>query len=475
MRKFKLDKNTSIRISSLAMAGMLFVTAIGFTGCSKKDDTTTSITIVQTKQDEINKEIKSLFPILSQDIIDNTSLIIMLDEIAKKDENGKINSKEISKFKSKIDSDNMMNDFNSFIDVLEYTMLNNKEIVVVSDIVLEKDKDILSKIEKITSSIIKGENKESNIKLINTLFVEEDKITYDGLTFEVRDLSYSARAIAGAYARTSLNFSKEILTEEEINKLDCRTNDQNNKAYIKTTLEILSNNIEEKSETNINKLFKEEYSEFKTNHNNKIKLNDDKINLLVNYMNLEYLASDKVSNKDKNNTLGEYTEQKISDTLTTIDCITEYNANNKNNIILLSENLVDKYKATETGKIDSIFLDYIQFNSIMFLNSTTTTSTKEEIFANPYFRNIYDYFRKASITHQYPDGTKVVINYQNISDGVKLIANEIVCYTLNKRPIAKEFEGYEALINSNLAESIQYVQNTITGECEKVDEFVKIK
>ena len=140
----------------------------------------------------------------------------------------------------------MMNDFNSFIDVLEYTMLNNNEVVVVSDIVLEKDSAILSKIEKITSSIIKGENLKNNIKLINTLFVEEDKITYDGLTFEIRDLSYSSRAIAGAYARTSLNFSKEVLTEEEINKLDSRTNDQNNKAYIKTTLEILSNSMKEK-------------------------------------------------------------------------------------------------------------------------------------------------------------------------------------------------------------------------------------
>ena len=85
MRKFKLDKNTSIKISSLAMAGMLFVTSIGFTGCSKKNDTSKSITVVQNKNNEISKEIKLLFPVLSDDIVNNTSLIIMLDEIAKKD------------------------------------------------------------------------------------------------------------------------------------------------------------------------------------------------------------------------------------------------------------------------------------------------------------------------------------------------------------------------------------------------------
>ena len=36
MRKFKLDKKTSIRISALAMAGMIFVTSISLQFCRFK-------------------------------------------------------------------------------------------------------------------------------------------------------------------------------------------------------------------------------------------------------------------------------------------------------------------------------------------------------------------------------------------------------------------------------------------------------
>ena len=145
-------------------------------------------------------------------------------------------------------------------------------------------------------------------------------------------------------------------------------------------------------------------------------------------------------------------------------------------MIPLSILLVDEYTKTESGKIDKTTLDYIQFNSIYFLTKTDENTTSKQILNNGYFQNIYNYMRKDNFTHDYKDGSVEVI-YHNISEGAKFIGNEVVYYTLNRRPNSFEFVGYEEKIDINLKESIQYLQNTITGECKKaeVKEFVKTK
>ena len=484
MRKFKLDKKASTRLSALAMAGMIFVSMAGCKN-NKQVDETVPTTIVVEYEDEKNlvtltrNNIKLLFPTMNEDVINNSSLVILLDEVAKEDENEKINADVISNFKAKIDPDNMMSDFNSFLDTVEQTMIENKELVSTSNLVIEKDKEILSRIELITSNIIKGNKSEieTNFNLIYTLFVKEDEVTYNGLTFDIRDLSYSGRAIASAYARTSAYYAKNYISKEEYSKIDNRTNNQNNKAYIKTKLEILENDMEEKSLVDVNKLFNDEYEVTNATINGKINVEEENIENLVNYINLEYLNSDRVSNKDKNMILGEYTDEKVSNTLLTTDAITKYNLTNTNDIILFSNLLVNDYKETETGKLDKVTLDYIQFNSIMLLSTTTEESTKEEVYNNLYFQNIYKYFTKQNFTHKYDENTEVTVNYQDVSDGAKLIANEIVVYTLNQRANILKHKGYEEKINTNLEETIQYVQNVVTGECEKVEleEYVKTK
>lgn len=476
MRKFKLDKTTSKRLSALAMAGMIFVTSLS--GCKNNEkDETVPTTIVVEYENEGNlvrltrDDIKELFPTMNDDVVNNASLVILLDELAKEDENKKINSNVISNFKAKIDTDNMMSDFNSFLDTLEQSMIENKELISVNDMTIATDKEILSKIELITSNIINGtkEEKKSRFDLIYTLFVEEDEITYDGLTFDVRDLSYSGRAIASAYARTSAYFAKDYITEKEYSKIDDRTNNQNNKAYIKTKLEILENDMEEKSLVDVNKIFNTEYEVTKVTINGKVNLEEASVKNLVNYINLEYLDSDKVSNKDKNSILGEYTDEKVSNVLLSVDAISKYNLVNTNDIILFSNLLVDDYKETNTGYLDKVALDYIQFNSIMLLNTTTKDSTKEEVFNNKYFQNIYKYFTKQNFKHSYKENEEIEVDYQGVSDGAKLIANEIVIYTLREVPNVLKFKGYEDKINTNLEETIQYVQNVVTGECEKVE------
>lgn len=480
MKKFKLDKNISIRISSLVMAGMLTVSvAAGLAGCKQKEGSNkTTIVAVQTQNDATKKGIKDLFPTMNNEIVDNASIIILLDEIKNENENGKLNADIISKFKSKIDVDNMMDDFNSFLNELEQSMIEQKKLLVTSNLVVDKDEKILSKIENITLSIIEGDAniKKTNYDLIYKLFVEEDEITYDGLTFKVRDLSYSGRALAATYARTADTFAKDYVSKDKREKLDARTNDQNNKAYIKTDLEVLANQLDEKSLVDVKKEFNDEYKSTKEYINWKINITDQNIEDLVEYLNLEYLNSDRVATKDKNAILESYSEERVYNTLLTVDAITEYNKNHINNIILLSNLLVSDYENTTTGKIDKVVLDYIQFNSIKLLNTTTIETSATELFNNPYFQNIYLYFRGADFTHKYNKDNIVSVNAQDVSEGARFIANEIVNYTLSKRPNIFEYQGYKEKLESNLIESIQYIQNTVTGECEKIDkEKFKIK
>ena len=143
-------------------------------------------------------------------------------------------------------------------------------------------------------------------------------------------------------------------------------------------------------------------------------------------------------------------------------------------MIPLSILLVDEYAKTESGKIDKTTLDYIQFNSTKFLAKTEENTNSKDLFNKGPFQNIYKYMRKDNFTHKYSDISVDVI-YHNISDGTKFVANEVVYYTLNKRPNIFIYTGYEEKINMNLEESIQYIQNAITGECEKVEivEFIK--
>jgi len=462
-------KNLKIRLTAAALLGSMVLSG-SLSGCSKKQNNNqgeidnTKIVVVEDDNEKLQKELIALFPHLSQDIIKNTSLIIMLDELIQKDENGKISSTKIANYKAKIDTNNMMNDFNSFLNELEHAMYNDS-LVSVSDLVIAEDKEILSKIEKITDEIIKGMNIKINFDLISKLIVEEDEITYDGLTFKIRDLSYSGRAIANTYARVINNYSKGSVDESKRQLLDERTNNQNNKAYIKTILEILSNQMNEKSKVDVISLFEKEYTITANTLNNKVET--ENVKNLVNYMNLEYLDSDKVSNKDKNTLLGEYSEFNIENVIITIDAITSYNRDSFE--ILFSNMLIDEYKNEETGKIDKLALDYVQFNSYMFLNTTTYDMDKEELCNNPYFKNLYKYFTKQNFEQKSKDGEIVNICHQNISDGAKLIANEMVYYTFNERANIYLLEGYEEVVKNNLEESIQYVQNTITGECEKAD------
>lgn len=489
MRKFKIDKNLSKRISALSMAGIILITNLA--GCKKQNNnkTQTPNSIVKMV-DNTNNKIDTLLPEISDEMVDNSSLMLLLDVIAKEDENGKISADVISEFKSKLDVDDMMNEFTSFLDIIGYNAKQDGKIVKVSDALpkeLDNDKVILSSVETILENIIKyskEKNKDGVVLEFNkiyTLFVDEKEIEVDGIKFEIRDLTFPSRAVATTYAETAAYYSRNYITNEQYEKIDERTDDQNNKAYIKSKLEILSNQMEEVSEIDVIKLFDEKYEEINKLLKGKVNLSKDTIKNLVNYINLKYISGDKVSTKDMKQIVGEYTDEKVNDVITAIDAINTYNLSNQNNIIPFSVFLVDEHLKTETGITDKIALDFIQFNSIMLNNTTDSKTNYNELKNNPYFKNVYKYFTKQNFTHIQKDenGKKINNNiiWQEISDGTNFVNYQVILYTLNKLPKVDNLDNYIEKTETNIGESIQYIQNTIMDECKKIDatEYVLTK
>lgn len=489
MKKFKLDKSSSRRFVAFSLATLMLATSMS--GCSKKQETNASpensitygVDPYEAEKNIFNtttNNIKKLFPEMDEETINNASLIILLNILAKEDENGKINADAISNFKSIIDSDKMMSDFNSLIDVLENKAITQNNLINISEVLpneLSEDALILSNIELITKGIMSANNKEeivSGFNKIYTLFVDEDEIEMNGIRFEVRDLNYANRAIAQSYARIAAYYSRNYISEDQYSDIDRRTNDQNNKAYIKTDLEILSNQMEEKSEIDVVGLFNDKYISAENFLSDKINTSDNSIENLINYINLDYIASDKVSTKDKRTILVEYEDKKVSDSLLLIDAIHTYNMKKQNDIVLNSELLVD----VENNETDKIALDFVQFNSIKLLNTVSDDSTFNDIYNNPYFQNIYKYFTKQNFTHKYMENGSIVektIIWQEISNGANFVNNEIIIYTLNKLPKVNGIDSFIEMSQENLSESIQYIQNRVTDECKKVDakEFIK--
>ena len=480
LKLYKLKNN----LTAWALMGTLSLTAIGLSGCNKKQETALVQQATSAEELAVNtlkQNIKTLFPEMSEEVIDDTSLILLLNILAKENENGKISADVISKFKSKIDSDNMMDNFNAFLSQLENGMIKENKIISMSNALsqeLNNDKVILSHIEKIVEDIKNTTDKKvinAEIEKLTVLFVEEDELEIDGFRFEIRDLTNGSRALAQAYARTALYFARNYVTEEQAQRIDNRTNNQNNKAYIKTDLEILGNQMDEVSEIDVVGAFNNHYLVVENYIDTKVDLSQGDEKDLINYLNLKYLASDKVSTKDKNTILNGYEEEKVSDVILSIDAINTYNINNQNDIITFSNLLVGDYKNTQMGQIDKVSLDFVQYNSIMLLNTVKENSTFSEIFNNPYFQNLKLYIMRNDFTHKY-NTEDITVQHEQISGGANFINNEVILYTLNKLP-QKGLESFVELAESNLEGSIQYVQNIVTGECEKaeLEEFVKTK
>lgn len=481
----KLDKITSLKIAALSLAGLVTIT--GLAGCKKNDKTKdinigNSIVSVEDLTDSEMKKLSNLLPGVNKETLENATLVILLDKLAPLNENGQINADNFSKFKGRIDSDNMINDFNSVQSILIQAMIDEKSLISTKDLFYENDSKILGYIESIVSNLISGANSgnkdvvQAEYNKLKTLFVDEKDYTVDGFTFGIWDLSDSAKAFATMNAQVATYYAKSYVSNEDLTSMESRTHDQNNKAYIKSKLEVLRNMMNEESKIDIQKEFNDKYNEISNLLNNKISVSNETVKDLIKFMNLKYLSSDSIATKDRNSILGNYDNKDIEDALLAIDAICNYNLQNSNDAILFSNFLLDSYKKTESGKIDVATLDFTLHKSIMTLKTVNSDASYGNIDGNGYFKNLYKVLTKQNFTHEYYDENKKIVSkqvsWQNISDGVNFVDNEMINYTLSKLPNIKELDSYKKLSNENLIQSIQYIQNVMTGECRKVD-FVK--
>ena len=492
MKNLKIYKN---RVAAFVLAGTILGGTLVSCKKNKSQDTDLTELPVETKVSDVElpvednditavvedtiEKVRDCVPTLNNDIVKNSTIMLLLDVIAPRDVNGKISSLDISKFKSKIDIDNMMNDFNSLLDTMQQQIIESGNVSRISDQLPEKmfsDKTILSFIEDNLEELInysKENNKEKTLekfKEFYEMFVNGKENSSLEFEFTISKLSYPGRAVANAYAEVATYFSRNYISESEYNHMDKILNDQNNKAYMREVLAILSNQMIERSEVDVISLFNSKYEEISKYLEGKVDLSEECLKDLVNYANIKYLNSDRVSNSDKNSILGEYSSKKINSVIVAIDAISNYNQNNQDNIFAFSDLLVEEYLKTESGKADEVALDYTEFNSIKLID------TSDNLNKNPYYENIIKYFSKQNILHLTKNNA-FNVNWQEISDGVNFINYEVILNTLSKLPEGKNLDNYKELTQDDLIESVVYLQKTITGECIKTDlkEFVKVK
>lgn len=488
MKNYKLQKT--------AVAYLLAGTTLLTVGCGKSNNKNNSEVTVDTTsyetqvdnyyEDEVKSTfdgIETLLPGVNDDISSNSTIVLLLELLAPKDENGKINADIISNYKNILDVDNIMDDFNSFLDLVESSAIDSKTVKNISLILpdsLNNDKIILKNIESILNNLIVASN-NGNKDLVNEefdklykLFGLEDELTIDGVTFKVRDLTLGSREVANMYAEVASNyFAKGYVDEDKRSAMDSRTNDQNAKAYIKSRLEILKNEMDEVSEEDVIGIFSNKYNAFKNSLNSKINASDTQIIDLVNFINNRYLNSSKVSYKDRNTIFGGYSEQRITDALLLIDAINTFNKNNNDKMIAYSNLVID---GNET---DKLALNFVQFNSIKLLESVDTISDYQTLRNNPYFNNLFLYFTKQDFLCSYLDENDNVISkkisWQEISDGVNFVNYETILSVLRRLPEIDNKNNYIEVLELNLGEAIQALQITITGECQKADikDYVK--
>ena len=493
MKNLKINEKLVNQLTSLVLVGSIvgntLITTISLSGCnSQETESETNSSLVGTMLDDTKTKINAISPSASDEVVDNAALMLLLDIIAKKDENGKISADTIEQFKSKLDVDDMINEFNSFLDMIAFNAKDGsiEKVSTVLPEELKNDKVILSNVEIILENLIKHSNKKNSSGIviefnkIYKLFVEEKTIEVNGIEFSIRDLTFPSRAVANIYAETAGYYARGYISGSKLEKLDKRTNDQNNKAYIREKLAILANQMEEKSQVDVISLFDVKYKSVADLLKGKVNLSETTIKNLVNYMNLKYLSGDKVATKDMNTLVGEYDDKKVNDVITAIEAINTYNFYNQTAPILFSEFLVDEYLKTDTGKTDKIALTFVQFNTVK-LNNTDDVKTYDELSNNPYFKNVFKYFTKQDFTHIQKDENGKLVNsdivWQHISDGVNFVNYQVILHSLNKLPQVDNIDNYKSVTEENFAQSIQYIQNTIMDECKKVDikEYVKTK
>ena len=166
-----------------------------------------------------------------------------------------------------------------------------------------------------------------------------------------------------------------------------------------------------------------------------------------------------------------------------VDAIVTYNVTNQNDLVVLSDLLVDsKVSVTSAGKTDALALNALEFNTMMSLNTIDGVDSYQSLIANPYFNVIYKYVTKQNFEYKHYDHSNNEITdtivFQEISASSRFIIDEMVGRTLlmleEKVNGKVTFDDIKSLAADNLESSYQAVQRLTDDECYKADDYVKV-
>ena len=494
-------KNMYKRVVSVAMAGFTLVSAATYTACTKKpsvDATTPTIGVDTEKDNSFKYEEEMVDSTIAkineldlnfdkEVVVKDAALLLLLSEIAKKDENDKISSDVMAHFKNVVNEQNMMNNYDDFLDKIENAMIIDEKFISVSSVLPDnmlKEKNILGTIEHIAEYALQNRNDKQAVldsfDKMYTLFVDEKEV--DGV--KKGYLPYSLQSAASSYAREVNDLARYWASEGKRADLDSHTNDQRSKSDIINILGKISNQMEDVSlDKQIVERFNHLYSSFNEKITPYITSNIEAESQLINYINLDYLTSEDVAPKDRKELVGEYDEEIVRNVLDLIDAISKRNADayaingESANIFGLEKLLIN------ANEQDVLAIRFVQSNSYMLLSSIDENVTLDSLFGDKehptYFDKLVWYTTKTpEFEHSYRKGDKDVvketISYQNISKGVRFVCDEIVRYTFSilkgKQHLTEDqiFSNYYDQSERNVVDSIKYIQNNI-GECTNVD------
>lgn len=506
MRKFKIHKQINSRVISIAMASTLFLTSLGFSGCSKNNDKnndTVNNDIVTIDQDNaMNNVLDSLTNNLSNDINnkfflnsdDQKSSIVLLNldyivSNATYDSAGNLLSTALDKiYPNGLNTKKELNDLNTFLSKYrEYNRLlktSDNFIYLSKYALIEQDKIIISELENMTKELIDLKNKNSKEEInilfnkISEFFVEEGSLNINGKEYKKSDLSNGFRKGSEVFGTIFSEMTPDYVSKDKREKLDNKLRTTDSIYQIEVLLEVFANSKQNVINTMINNqntyilddsdievinLFNSKYDQVLNNTKNKVNLTNDEISALVQIANIDFLASDNVSAGAMKTIVNRDFDTIIRNATSGIEKVEAYNKAHTNALYTYE----DLFMNDEENLVNIIAIKGNISATLNLLNEINSNSTYSEIYNNKYFRFIELYNNYSS---------QVTINNQVTKNdtgyGTRFITNNIARITLESLPV--KFDSTIETVNDNndALSVIPKLQSLIEDKCSKY-QYVK--
>lgn len=503
MKKFKLYKDLSIRLSALSLAGI--ITVMGFGGCKEKKQEDTN-EVILTNDQLINNEIDKLTDLLNSKLDDKfylnsddqkSSIVLLnLDYIvsnATYDENGQLCETALDHIYPRgINTKKELNDLNTFLSKYrEYTRLltSKEEFINLSDYaLLENDKLIIQELENMIKELIILKNKGSKEEInklfdkISSFFVNEGTLNINGKEYKKSDLSNGFRKGSEVFGTIASSMTHEYVEEEKRAKLDDKLNTSDSIYQLEVLLEVFANSKQNVINTMINNQdtyilsdsdydminsFNSKYDEVLNSIKGKINLTNDEISSLVQIANIDYLASDKVTSGAMKTIITNDFEVIINNARSAQEKIEVYNKNHQNDLYTYENLFVDDVENT----VNITAIKGNIYSAINLLNDVDSNSTYSDIYNNSYFQFLELYNGYSSeVTINSKDGSKITKN--DTGYGTRFITNNIARIALESLPV--KFDSTINLVNDDLDELsvIPKIQSLMEDKCSKY-QYVK--